>query len=117
MFEQLLDFSHQRTNRQALGWYLVFALVGIAVGVAALLAIYGPDLDLERDALPLARTGLEVLVVYVALLGALLIWQRDKDPFNIFLVLAAIVTTVFPSILVGLGLLAVLTTRPSGRSG
>ena len=121
MFRQLMNFSHQRTALQAVGWYLVFLLMGILFGAIAggILAI-GVASFTDDGALQLRYLafiiGKITIIPYHVVLAVALLWRRSKAVLNIFLALLAVLLSAFFGALAGLIPLAVLTTRPIQKS-
>ena len=121
MFRQLMNFSHQRTALQAVGWYLVFLLMGILFGAIAggILAI-GVASFTDDGALQLRYLafiiGKITIIPYHVVLAVALLWRRSKAVLNIFLALLAVLLSVALGPLGGLIPLAVLTTRPIQKS-
>ena len=116
MFRELMNFSCQRTPLQALGWYLIFLLIGaVAAGFAGFLIGIGSTSFAEGFQRGLLA-GQLLIIPYHIILGILLLWNRPKGPINILLALGAVVLSVLLGALGGLIPLAVLTTRRSKKN-
>jgi len=112
MFAELMNFSYRRTKLQALGWYIIFLLIGLVIGFVS-----GRMVDfIIKDPQEAFKVGLVVgqfsAIPYHILLGTLLIWNRKKDGGNIMLLLGGIVLSVILGALGGLIPFAALTCRP-----
>ena len=96
-----MNFSYQRTTKQAIGWYLMYLAISIvadfAIGQMASMAQY------RRSKTPPASAcwpGSYRRSPYHLALAVLLLWHRAKDASSIMLVLASIVLSI---VLGGLG--------------
>jgi hypothetical protein len=117
MFRELMNFSRQRTPLQALGWYLIFLLIGGVIGgLAGFLVGIGSTSFTEgfQRGLP---AGQLAVIPYHIILGILLLWNRPKGAVNILLALGGVALSVLLGALGGLIPLAALTTRRSKKSG
>jgi hypothetical protein len=114
-----MNFSYQRTALQAVGWYLVFSLMGILLGAIAggILAIgiasfaQGAPTDDELRYLS-GFFGKVTIILYQIVLAVALLRRRSKAVLNILLALLAVLLSVALGPLGGLIPVAVLTTRP-----
>jgi ABC-type sugar transport system permease subunit len=108
-FHDLINFGFRRNWLQAIVWYALFVAIGAVLG-----AIVGMIIGMIAN--PTEELGHMVgqltMIPYVILLGALLLYGRDKGLVNIFLVIAALVLVVPLGALGGVLPLAVLSTRP-----
>jgi len=112
--KSVFNFSYQRTPLQALGWYIVFQVIGIFVFATIGFAMSRGTTFAEGFESTYA--GGQILgAVYTTLLGALLLWNKQKGAVNILLFLSAIAMYVLFGVFAGLLPLAVLTTRPSTK--
>ena len=111
MFAEIMNFSYQRTSKQAFGWYLMYLLMGIVIGLAI-----GQIATMANTIEGAARVGLAAgqlsAIPYHLALAVLLIWHRAKDASGIMLILASIVLSVWLGALGGLIPLAILSRRP-----
>ncbi len=111
-FRELMNFSYRRNWLQAIGWYVIFLVIGAVLGavvgrVAAINAIsFSQGFDLGNKAGQLSA------IPYHIVLAALLVWPRPKDAVNIMLAIAGVAISSVFGALGGLIPLAVLTTRP-----
>jgi hypothetical protein len=112
MFQELMNFSYQRTKLQALGWYLIYLLIGLVIAFVLGRCIDFIITDPERAFQVGFVVGQFSAIPYNILLGTLLIWHRMKEGVNILLVLAGIVLSIILGFPGGLIPLAVLTCRP-----
>jgi len=110
MFQDLMDFGLRRTALQALGWYLIYFLIGVAIGFV-IGGIVGLASGGKMDVV--GGIGIISAVIYHIVVGILLLAKRPKDAINILLVVAAIPLSMFLGALGGLIPLAYLTTRPT----
>jgi len=113
MFAELMNFSYQRTKLQALGWYVIFLIIGLAIFL-----VLGRFVDfIISDPAQAYKVGFAIgqfgAIPYHILLGTLLIWHRKKDAANILLLLGGIVLSTILGALGGLIPLAALTCRPA----
>jgi hypothetical protein len=112
MFAEIMNFSYQRTGKQAFGWYLMYLAIGIVLGFAVgqMAGMFGATIE------DTARIGLKAgqlsAIPYHVALAVLLLWHRAKDASSIMLALAAIVLSVLLGGLGGLIPLAMLSRRP-----
>jgi len=111
MFHEIANFSYQRTPLQAFGWYLMYALVGLATQATTLIAFSigtrpGPGLPRELIAALLS------MALYHILLGTLLLWHRKRDTANIALVVMSAILSIPFGAFGGLIPLCVLTCYP-----
>jgi hypothetical protein len=112
MFQEIMNFSYQRSALQAFGWYLMYLLIGLVIGLATgyIAGIAAKDFD---EGFHIGKMAGQVSAVpYHILLGTLLIWHRKKDAPNVLLVLAGVVLSVIAGAIGGLIPLAFLTCRP-----
>jgi hypothetical protein len=117
MFRELMNFSYQRTALQALGWYLTFLLIGLALGAIAGAIFATGAASFAEGAQRGILAGRFINPTYHMILAVALLWTRWwKAVLNIFLALAAVLLSVFFGSLGGLIPLAVLTTRPRHKS-
>jgi hypothetical protein len=108
MFAEIMNFSYQRTGKQALGWYLMYLVMCI---VTELAVDHVASMASTADNAALIAGQLAAIPYHVAL-GVLLLWHRAKDASSIMLVLAAIVLSVALGGVGGLIPLAFLSRRP-----
>lgn len=112
MFAEIMNFSYQRTSKQAFGWYLMYLAIGIVLGFAVgqMAGMFGATIE------DTARIGLKAgqlsAIPYHVVLAVLLLWHRAKDASSIMLALAAIVLSVLLGGVGGLIPLAFLSRRP-----
>jgi hypothetical protein len=115
-FRELMNFSYRRNWLQAIGWYLIFLVIGAVLGavvgrVTAINAIsFSQGFDVGNKAGQLSA------IPYHIVLAALLVWPRPKDAPNIMLVITGVAISSVFGALGGLIPLAVLTTRPLAQS-
>jgi ABC-type Fe3+-siderophore transport system permease subunit len=115
MFRELLNFSYQRNWLQAVGWYLISLIIGIALAVlveVGRIAVTGAAASFWEGFNRGHPAGQIVGIFYVVLLAVLLLWRRPKDAPNTLLAIAGVALDAFFGTLGGLLPLAVLTTRP-----
>jgi hypothetical protein len=112
MFAEIMNFSYQRTGKQAFGWYLIYLAIGIvlAFAVGQMAGMFGATIE------DTARIGFKAgqlsAIPYHLALAVLLLWHRAKDASGIMLALAGIVLSVLLGSLGGLIPLAFLSRRP-----
>jgi hypothetical protein len=114
MFQRLFDFAYRRTALQAVGWYIVYFIIGLPLAsLVGFVFSSGTTFaeGYESGQLPGQIFG----VVYTAVLGAALLWKRPKGAINILLFVVGVAISVVVGMLGGLIPLAALTTRP-GKS-
>lgn len=115
-FRELMNFSYRRNWLQAIGWYLIFLVIGAVLGavvgrVAGINAMsFSQGFDVGNKAGQLSA------IPYHIVLAALLVWPRPKDAVNIMLAIAGVAISSVFGALGGLIPLAVLTTRPLAQS-
>jgi len=114
VFTDVFVSARQRTRRQALGWFLVFLLISLPVGLVVVTAgtanLVGASPEDYRDAI--VRAARVAATLYVTLVGLSLMWRREKNVVNLSLMTAAVVLAPVVGTLGGLVPLAWLTTRP-----
>jgi hypothetical protein len=113
MFAEIMNFSYQRTSKQALGWYLMYLAIGIVAGFAIGQMAGMWSTTVEGAAWIGLKFGQLSAIPYNLALAVLLLWHRTKDASSIMLVLAAIVLSVLLGSLGGLIPLAMLSRRPA----
>ena len=112
MFAEIMNFSYQRTTKQAIGWYLMYLAIIIVAGFAiGRVASMGSTTIEDAARIGLLAGQLSAIPYHLAL-AVLLIWHRAKDASGIMLVLASIVLSVLLGGLGGLIPLAILSRRP-----
>jgi hypothetical protein len=112
--KSVFNFSYQRTPLQALGWYIAFLVIGLFSSVIIGFAMSRGSTFAEG--FESTYGGGQILgFVYTIILGALLLWKKQKGAASILLFLSAIATGLF-GIFAGLLPLAILTTRPPTKS-
>ena len=111
MFQEIMNFAYQRTTKQAIGWYLMYLLIGGVMGFAiGRIAATG---SAPADALNVGLVAGQLSAIpYHVALGVLLLWHRAKSASNIMLVLGSVVLSILLGGLGGLIPLAVLSRRP-----
>jgi len=127
MFRQLMNFSYQRAALQAVGWYLMFLLIGILVWtiIAAIFWSFGG----VAPPRPIPPGNVRETVRFLTLLAyptvlAFALVRSRWTWLNILLAVlapmlsafAGVLLSVFAGLLSGLIPLAVLTTRPIQKS-
>jgi ABC-type Fe3+-siderophore transport system permease subunit len=112
MFREAHNFSYQRNWLQAVGWYMIFVLIGfpliIIVGRIAGIGATSFAEGFKRGIVVGQIAG----IIYIILIAVLLLWRRPKGALNILLVIAGVALDALVGAFVGLIPLAVLTTRP-----
>lgn len=112
MFAEIMNFAYQRTTKQAIGWYLMYLLMGIVIGFA--IGRIAAMASAPADALNVSlMAGQLSAIPYHVTLAVLLLWHRAKDASSIMLVLGSIVLSILLGGLGGLIPLAVLSRRPA----
>lgn len=111
MFQEIMNFAYQRTTKQAIGWYLMYLLIGSVIGFAiGRIAATG---SAPADALNIGLVAGQLSAIpYHVVLAVLLLWHRAKSASNIMLVLGSVVLSILLGGLGGLIPLAVLSRRP-----
>jgi hypothetical protein len=112
MFQEIMNFSYQRSAKQAFGWYLMYFLIGLVIGLSTGYIAGIASKDFAEGFRIGTMAGQVSAVPYHILLGALLIWHRKKDAPNVLLVLGGVVLSVIGGALLGLIPLTFLTARP-----
>ena len=118
MFRQLFNFGYQRSNVQAVGFYLFYMVTGIIVVTLALvgIALIITSMDANELFLYLGfQVGAWLATVVAGVLALLVLRARRlfKDPASVALALLAVPCTMFGGLMVGLPFVAFLTTRPT----
>jgi hypothetical protein len=111
MFAEIMNFNYRRSAKQAVGWYLMYLLVGLVIGavsgyLAGLFVHADEGFNIGRLAGQFSAVPLNIL------LGTLLIWHRKKDAPNLLLVLTGVLLSALAGALGGLIPLAFLSNRP-----
>jgi len=111
MFQEIMNFSYQRTTKQAVGWYLMYLLISVVLGFAVgEIAGSVAQSTTEAANIGLIAEQLAAILYHIAL-GVLLMWHRAKSASSVLLVLASIVLAIVAGGLAGLIPLAVLSRR------
>jgi CDP-diglyceride synthetase len=116
IFYDLMNFSFRRNWKQAIAWYVVFFVIGVVLGAIAggIIGVILGASGNQASILPTATAAGQIVVIpYVVLIGAALVYYRAKDIINIVLVLAGILLAIFFGALGGLIPMAYLVTRPT----
>lgn len=116
MFAEIMNFNYRRNWLQAIGWYLTFFVIGIALSAVAG-RIVGINTTTFAEGYELGnKVGQIFIVFYCLAVAVLLLWRRPKDGVNILLAVAGVVmAALLFGALSGLIFLAILTTRPSSK--
>jgi hypothetical protein len=115
MFSETMNFSFQRNWLQAIGFYLVYLVVGLLF-FATLGAIMGKVLGLRGysgdEIFEISNLGGQFATIpYQLIIGVLLIWKRKKEPLNFILVIASVLLSTLMGSIGGLIPLAILSMR------
>jgi len=115
MFSETMNFSFQRNWLQAIGFYLVYLVVGLLI-FATLGAILGKILGLRGysgdEIFEISNLGGQFATIpYQLLIGVLLIRKRKKEPLNFILVIASVLLSTLLGSIGGLVPLAILSMR------
>jgi len=111
MFQEIMNFSYQRSPLQAFGWYLMYLLIGIVIGLLSgyIAGIAAKDFS---EGFNIGRMAGQLSAIpYHIAIGTLLIWHRKKDAANLLLVIAGVVLSTALGALGGLIPFAFLTCR------
>jgi len=111
MFAEMMNYSYQRSGLQALGFYIIYVLIGTVIGFVS-----GSLVDFViSNPQEAFRIGFVVgrfsAIPYHILIGTLLIWNRKKDGANVVLLLGGIVLSIPAGALGGMIPFAFLTRR------
>ena len=124
MFSQIFDFSVRRTPLNALGWYVVFVVLGALLAVAAAGLITAIVMARGGDVTGTAGAGLSgtfksgvsvgeyLNIAYTSIVAILLLMKKQKSVLNIALYVLSIVLSIVLGAIPALIPLAVTTTRP-----
>ena len=89
MFQEIMNFTYQRTTKQAIGWYLMYLVICVVMGFAV-----GHIAGMFSSTAGAANVGLIAgqisAIPYHVALGVLLLWHRDKSATNVMLVLLSV---------------------------
>ena len=111
MFQEIMNFTYQRTTKQAIGWYLMYLVICVVMGFAV-----GHIAGMFSSPAGAANVGLMAgqisAIPYHVALGVLLLWHRDKSATNVMLVLLSVVLSIALGAFGGLIPLAFLSRRP-----
>ncbi len=111
MFQEIMNFTYQRTTKQAIGWYLMYLVICVVMGFAV-----GHIAGMFSSPAGAANVGLMAgqisAIPYHVALGVLLLWHRDKSASNVMLVLLSVVLSIALGAFGGLIPLAFLSRRP-----
>jgi hypothetical protein len=116
MFRGLTDFGRQRTVLQAVGFYLVYLILGVLLG-AALGALAGAVSGQNTFEMGL-RVGMVMAMVVCPLLSFAILFAKGQMRHIGFLLVAvlSLAGAAFGGLIIGLLFVAFLTTRPSASS-
>ena len=93
MFQEIMNFTYQRTTKQAIGWYLMYLVICVVMGFAV-----GHIAGMFSSPAGAANVGLMAgqisAIPYHVALGVLLLWHRDKSASNVMLVLLSVVLSI-----------------------
>jgi hypothetical protein len=113
MFRELMNFSYRRTSLQALGWYMIFLLIGLVVAVLPAVVVSTGATSFTEGVTRGFSVGRIAIIPYHIILGILLLWSRPKDVANIILALAGVLLSALLAILGGL--IPLVIGPPAGR--
>ncbi len=113
MFAEPFNFAKQRTGLQAFGWYLVFLLIALVVGMVlggiAALGHFFPGTSYEVG----LKMGTIVAPIFTFVVAVLVVWARPTNVINLALGAGAVLVSLLLGWIGGGILLAYLTTRPA----
>ena len=124
MFSQIFDFSVRRTPLNALGWYIVFVILGALLAVAAAGLITAIAMARGGDMTGTVGAGLSgtfksgvnvgeyLNIAYTSIVAILLLMKKQKSVLNMALYVLSIVLSIILGAIPALIPLAVTTTRP-----
>jgi drug/metabolite transporter (DMT)-like permease len=119
MFQHLTDFAYQRTKKQALGFYIAYLALIIAIGGLLGIFIQETSPSQKDTSVTLYYTG-SLLAILASLLLAITVAVSKRIYTQVSVILMIILSGVFGSIAGGmLGLIPVayLTTRENKNKG
>jgi drug/metabolite transporter (DMT)-like permease len=119
MFQHLTDFAYQRTKKQALGFYIAYLALIIAIGGLLGIFIQATSPSQKDTSVTLYYTG-SLLAILASLLLALTVAVSKRIYTQVSVILVIILSGVFGSMAGGmLGLIPVayLTTRENKNKG
>ncbi|MDR3373942.1 MAG: hypothetical protein P4L98_09460 [Ancalomicrobiaceae bacterium] len=124
MFSQIFDFSVRRTPLNALGWYIVFVVLGVLLVIAAAGLIIAMAIVTGGNLSSAVGTGMSgpfksgvsigeyLNIAYTSIVAILLLMKKQKSPLNVALYVLSVVLSILLGAIPALIPLAVTTTRP-----
>ena len=123
MFKNLTSFSYKRNWKEAVGFYLVYLILGVILsGIIA--GIIGPiillgfrNLDISQAKSQGFATGQQIgtytIIMFVLIISGLLLKSKKlfKNFWYLVLALLGVILTVFGGLLLGLIIPAFITTK------
>jgi hypothetical protein len=115
MFRRLTDFGHERSPIQAIGFYLVYLVLGIALGavLGGLAGLMFKDFSFDAGLM----VGAALAVVSCPLLSFAILRAKGLLS-NVMLLIVAVLSVAGAAaggLIIGLLFVAFLTTRPAVR--
>jgi hypothetical protein len=115
MFSEAANFSFQRNWLQAIGFYLIYLLIGLLLfatlgaGAGRVLELMGfPNDEISK----ITNIGGQFATVpYQMLLALLLLRKRKKEPINLILTIISVLLSIFAGSIGGLVPVAILSMR------
>jgi hypothetical protein len=116
MFSEAMNFSFRRNWLQAIGFYLIYLLIGVLL-FATLGAILGKILGLmghsDSEIFDVSNiSGQFATIPYQLLLAVLLLRKRRKEPVNFVLTIVSVLLSLIAGSIGGLIPVAILSMRP-----
>lgn len=120
MFEDLTNFAKNRTNKQAVGFYLVYVIFSVLLG-AVIGGFFGAILGGDDSAARLeaaTRTGAIIAPIFSMIIFFLIYRKKRLNSMSfLFLGLLSAVLALLGGTLLGVIFPAFLTTVPASESG
>ncbi len=111
MFKKLVDFSYKRNLAESIGFYIVYllAILITAVTCAFLVSVFTGNSSFFLGAV----IGKIIALLITIVIGSTVIYKKklSKNIFYIFLVILSAILSYYTGAIIGLGLIAYLTTR------
>ena len=116
MFAEPLNFSFQRRPLQAVGWYLIYFVIGISVAIVIGRGVdfFVPDKQ-QAFAIGLIAGQMWIIPYHIAI-GILLLMHRVKDATNLLLLIGGVLLSVALGALGGLIPLSIMTCRKAAKA-
>lgn len=114
MFRDLTNFDKQRTISEAIGFYVSYAALGVAI--AGIIGVFlSPLPGIRNDLLFVARLGEAWAILYCVVLSALITVKKSLGFLGSMIAVLSGILAIALGVVGGLIATAFLTTRPNSK--